>query len=233
MPDQLLRMLRSHEFLLRSLEDHAPDLTPSQRAELQHRIDGVFLDILSHETADPRITLAQVRFLLDNVLKMVANPDKGRALHELCTRHFARLEEKIAFRPAPPEPPQSREFAYLDSLSDRVAIVDTCYRYVFTNKANLEFHGKTMHDFIGRPNWEFVGWKFFEQTNKARWDACAAGRPQYFSAPHPKGDPDVIFSVKMEPITGEDGRIGSTLVVARDISTHLTCDVAARPRRPK
>lgn len=230
MPDRLVRMLKSHEFLLRSLEEHGRDLAPQAAEQLQRRIDRLFLNILTHEALDPRITLVQVRFLLDNLLEMVADPDKGEALHDLCNRHIARLDKKLAVPPPAPAPPEPREFAYLDNLSDRVAIVDTEYRYVFTNKANLKFHGKTMQSFIGRPNWELVGARFFEQASKHYFDACLAGQPQCFSSPHPLGDSAVIYSIKMEPISGDDGRIGSVLVVSRDITDQLAA--AARTAQP-
>lgn len=96
MSNQLMRMLKSHDFLQRNLEDHKQDLSAPELAQLKQRIDRVFLDILSHEDDDARVTLIQVRFLLDNVIRLVRDPSKAAVLKDLCSRQIARLEKTVS-----------------------------------------------------------------------------------------------------------------------------------------
>lgn len=226
-PVELLRLLKSHEFLQRSLSDHGAGLSPRDAETLQTRLDRAFLDILTFSSDDPRVTVAQARFLLTTLAGLAGESEQNESLKEICQHHLARLEAQIAgltLAPTPPKPAPatlaSLEFRYLDSLSDRVAILDRNYRYVFTNKANGELHRLHPAAFVGRPNWDLVGDHFFEHNNKQLFDACLAGRSQSCIAAHPKGDPSTIYSASFQPIRGAGGEIDSFIVICRDVS-HL------------
>lgn len=217
MTRELLRLLKSHEFLKRALDEHEAKLSHGDATGLKGRIDRVFLDILVHASDDPRVTLTQVRFLLSNLVVQAGETEMSVVLREICERHMDRFEDQISALSAA-APTQSMEFRYLDSLSDRVAVIDAEYRYVFTNRANAEFHGKAASNFVGCPNWRIVGESYFERYNKARFDNCLAGQSSSFFATHPVGGPTKIFSSKCEPVRNPDGSVSACLVTARDVT---------------
>lgn len=113
-----------------------------------------------------------------------------------------------------------RQHRYLDSLSDRVAVLDAEYRYVFTNKANGDFHGVEAATFIGRPNWDVISQRDFELFNKPRFDACLAGHSDAFITWHPLRDRKVLYAVKMDPVRNANGQITELMVTSRVVS-HL------------
>jgi hypothetical protein len=215
----LHRLLMSHEFLTRALHEHRSKLSQRDSVGLKSRIDRLFLDILQHASDDSRVTLAQVRFLLSNLVELVDEKEKAIVLRELCQHHLDRLVEHIKPQPAPPSlPPPSDDFRYLNSLSDRVAVIDAEYRYVFTNCANAAFHSMAAADFVGCPNWQIVGERYFERHNKARFDSCFAGGSRTIFSKHPQGDPTKIYSAKYEPVRNPDGSIYACLVTSREVS---------------
>jgi PAS domain-containing protein len=216
MASELMRLLQSHKFLKQALHDHASKLSRIDARDLERRMDGIFLDILEHASEHPSVTLAQARFCLSSLADLVPDANEGSALRTACLGHLDRLQQQIAKLPAKPPPPL--EYRYLDSLSDRVAVIDAEYRYVFTNEANARFHGENAVDFVGRPNWVVTGQRFFELGNKPRFDACLAGRPVSYVSAHPAGDPSKLYAVNIDPIRGAGGRIGSIVVTCRDVS---------------
>lgn len=224
MSRELLRLLESHDFLKREFDAQCGRLPPEASAGLQKRIDKIFLDILLHAAEDPRVTLAQVRFLLSSLVELTSDPEKSDALREACQRHFNRLQTQISdltdkALTVPQDLPQSRELRYLDSLTDRVGILDREYRYRFLNRAGARLHGKPPGEFIGRPNWTFLGEAFFREINKPRFDACFAGQSLSFVSVHPNGDPETLYAVNIDPVRDPKGRIDSLIVVARQITS--------------
>jgi PAS domain-containing protein len=220
MPSELHRLLKSHKFLKQALYDHGSRLSPQDALALESRMDRIFLDILQHRSDIPSVTLAQARYLLLSLADLVPDDARGEALRLACHRQLDRLQQQIAPRPAEPPMSPPLDYRYLDSLSDRAAIIDAHYRYVFTNKANADFHDESAADFVGRPSWLVTGERFFELGNKPRFDAALAGRPISYVSSHPVRDPSKLYHVNVDPIRSAAGRIMSIVVTCRDIS-HL------------
>lgn len=218
MHHDLLRLLKSHEFLQRALEQHGDRLSPTDAGRIRKRLDRVFLDILDHRSTDPKVTIAQTRFLLQCLAE--ASPDRSaaEAMSEACRRQLERLEAQFT-KPKRSQTPAAEAYRGLDALTDRVAIIDTEYRYVFTNAANAAYHGRPANSFVGSPNWLITGERYFEIANKPRFDASFAGQSARFISAHPMGDPSKLSAVSIDPVRDPDGRIRSCLVACRDISS--------------
>lgn len=218
MPDKLRRLLGTYEFLNEALREHRRHLPSAQSNEYESSLEGAFLEILEHDSADLRVTIAQLRFLMSRLIEMSANADTAKILGALCERHLDRLAAEALLKAKPASAPTNTEFSYLDSLADRVAIYDADYRFKFTNNANAKFHGQDATDFVGRPSWKMTGEKFFEEISKPRFDLCLAGQSVSFITPHPTGDPSKLFAVNIDPVRLVNGAIDSFIVSCRDIS---------------
>jgi PAS domain-containing protein len=217
---ELPGLLKSYEFLRTARQLHAAKLSPTDARGLEDSIDRVFLDILKLESDDPRITSAQAEFLMSSMADLIPDADKGRALRDTCQKHLDRLGAQIASSQASTSNEHFRQRRYLDSLSDRVAVFDGEYRYVFTNKANADFHGVDAGTFVGRPNWDVISHRDFELFNKPRFDACMAGRSDAFITWHPLRDPKILYAVNMDPVRNANGQVTEFMVTSKVVS-HL------------
>lgn len=63
----------------------------------------------------------------------------------------------------------------LESLSERVAVFDLDYRYIYCNRRNAEFHNKRPSDFIGRHLTEMIDQHRFQTRAKPNIDQCFGG----------------------------------------------------------
>lgn len=65
--------------------------------------------------------------------------------------------------------------AILESLPDRVAVITTDYRYLYSNSANALHLNEKPIDLVGRHLIEFIGIQRFESRVKRHLDRCFAG----------------------------------------------------------
>lgn len=239
MTRELHRLLKSYEFLKNSHKELRGAMSESGQSDLEQSLNRLFVDILMHSSDDPRVTLAQTRFLMGGLMDLTSDPDKGKVLRDACQRHLDRLQKHLSEQaPRSVARPQrepvmpdlertsqgrvnvtSLQYRYFDSLTDRVAILDAEYRYIFTNAANARFHARPASEFVGLHNWQLVGKTFFETRNKARFDICLTGQSVSFVAPHPMGDPSTLYAVNMDPVFDQKQKVESVLVSCRDVST--------------
>ena len=222
MPRELQRLLKSHEFLRSAIDQHGHRLSRIDVARLTDNLDSVFLEIVEHKSDDPRVTLAQARFLLATLRNSPEKAAEREAIWSACQSHIDRLTLQLssAVTTASPQPRPSTEYRYLDSLNDRVAIFDGEYRYVFTNRAHGAFHDEDPARFVGRPSWEVTGDRFFQLRNKERFDACLRGETFSCFQRHPGNRSVRLFWATYEPVRNAAGAVESVLVCSRDVS-HL------------
>ena len=231
MIDALPRLLKTYEFLSRALVEHGPRLGPSVIVELETERDQTFVEILTHVAADPRVTLAQLEFILSNLDRYVSDPAVLPSVQAACARHLkllARQVQRLQATAAVPRPENpvgngahnAGDFSSLDLISDRAAVLDLDFRYVFCNRANADFHRTPASEFIGRLNPEIVGDTYFRTTGRPRYEQCFAGKPLSFVSSHPLRDVSHLYSVTLDPVRDGIGRVFGVLVVARDVS-HL------------
>jgi len=74
MPDNLRRLLKSHDFLENALTTYGKSMTAMDAVRLQQEKDHVFLELLAHASTDPRITLAQINFFVATLASLAKHP---------------------------------------------------------------------------------------------------------------------------------------------------------------
>lgn len=227
MPRQLTKLLKSYEFLQSALKQHGPRMSRKEAAGIESSMDELFLRIIGHHSQEPQITLAQARFLLANIDKG-RNPRQADALREACDNQLQLLESQVIKLKGGRAGVAALNFGLLDSLSDRVSVLDRNYRYVFTNKANADFHNEPQKDFIGRPNWLVTSRRFFEAITKPKVDACLAGHRVSLTIPHPNR-PTSIFTAVFDPIRASDGSIDGIISVSHDVTQLIAQPTAVTP----
>ena len=218
MPITLTRVLKSYEFLQSALADHRHQMAAGQIADFERKLDGAFLDILKHSSIEPRVTITQVRFLMTQLVGMAADPERATALRVICQQHLDHLAKTMAPEPLSAASYPSIEFAYLDSLRDRVALIGRDYRYKFTNVANANYHHQSQQGFVGRPNWLMVSDAYFAGVSKPRFDMCFSGASCSYISAHEATTPKKLFAVNFDPVRDASGEINAVMVSCRDIS---------------
>ncbi len=102
----------------------------------------------------------------------------------------------------------------LDSLPDRVAVVTRDYRYLYSNAANSEFLKSKPMELVGRHISEFVGAEDFENSLKAKLDACFTGEKAECLYPsYRQIEPGKVFHCTMTPLRAKTEVIGALLVM--------------------
>lgn len=174
-------------------------------AKGRHEIDrqiGFFSDLVARHSSDA-----------DSVLKYTA------MLTSLFSRYFD-AESTGRINPVQRRGKISRGYdtsvaeLVLDSLPERVAVVDLDYRYIYTNERNAAFHGEASSSFIGRHIVDVVGQERFENRVKAKLDACFSGASLSYNyeIAKPEGRKFDV-SCRMTPFCGPDDVIHGALML--------------------
>jgi len=108
--------------------------------------------------------------------------------------------------------------AILDSLPDRVAVITTDYRYLYSNPQNANHLNRRPIDLIGRHISDLIGEQRFQVGTREQFDRCFSGETVDF-VKRRQCDEDVITTrCRMTPLrTGRNVVIGA-LVVLQDLS---------------
>jgi PAS domain-containing protein len=235
MLDELRRLLQSHEFLHRALEEHGDTLCSKAVDNLRRERDRVFFELVSYTSSHPQVTLAQLRFLLSGLFDLASDPEQVEALSQTCLQTAERLAgdllrqdqtyQSMLALPATERPVGSltksvspQEAWLLDSMSDRASVYGLDYQYLFTNKANAAFHGMPAADFIGCPSHTIVGDRCFRELTKPSLDKCFAGHPLDFAVSHRVGRKKLTYAASVEPVRDAGGNIVGALVTTKDVT---------------
>jgi hypothetical protein len=225
MSGQLVQLLKSHSFLQKALQQHSVEMSDHDISALQKRIDRLFLDIVRFQSDVPQVTVAQARFLLTALSEVAVERDTTqvetvKALAAACRENLDRLERQLTALCGVVEAPARDPHSYLDSLADRVSILDANYRYLFCNRANASFHKKAPGHFVGRCNSDVVGAGYFAAISKPYYDQCLAGHSLTLLVRDPN-HPTGVYSVRCNPIRDvAGGDVTSIMVMMCDVS-HL------------
>ncbi|MEW9615046.1 PAS domain-containing protein [Shinella sp. S4-D37] len=105
--------------------------------------------------------------------------------------------------------------AILDSFPDRVAVITTDYRYLYSNPLNAEsFSGKPI-DLVGRHIVEFIGVQRFEGRVKRSLDHCFAGDVvEYDYVSQRRGG--AITRCRMTPCLSAAGNVLGAILVLQE-----------------
>lgn len=108
--------------------------------------------------------------------------------------------------------------AILDSLPDRVAVITTDYRYLYSNPKNAIHLNRKPIDLIGRHISDLIGEQRFEVGTKERLDKCFSGETVDFVQRRKSAEATITMRCRMTPLrSGRDVVIGA-LVVLQDLS---------------
>jgi PAS domain-containing protein len=109
--------------------------------------------------------------------------------------------------------------AILDSLPDRVAVITTDYRYLYSNPLNAGRFSLKPIDLVGRHIVEFIGFHRFESSMKRNLDRCFAGEVveyDYISSRRGNG----ATRCRMTPCLSASGSVlGAILVLQEELSS--------------
>ncbi len=215
MSKKLNRLIHSLDFLASHRDDVRHGETMVDAASLENDIAKCLREILEVEPDDLSSAISQTRVLIAALSDRAVDAKQAEFLRSICDGHLDRLRGQLAGLGA--HQPMPSELQCLDSLSERVSFFDTNYRYAYTNASNCAFHGEPAGNFLGRPNWTIVGDRYFEKINKARFDACYAGKRVSYYNGHPSAL-GRVFSVTFDPAFDSSGRVTGAIVTSRDVS---------------
>jgi PAS domain-containing protein len=162
-------------------------------SEIQPLIQRIF----QFYARDNKEAIQQLRFFARLAVRNSEDDDSVARYTDMMTALFDRyLRAGLAFSPperedldqepgAPSQALADRTLAdgydpspqelVLDSLPDRIAVVGLDYRYIYTNKRNGDFHGKSPSSFVGRHISDFIDKQRFYDRAKPRLDQCFGG----------------------------------------------------------
>ncbi len=113
--------------------------------------------------------------------------------------------------------------AILDSLPDRVAVITTDYRYLYSNTANARRFNEKPIDLVGRHIVEYIGIQRFESRVKPSLDRCFSGETVEYTYLSSR-QPGAAICCRMTPCRSNAGNIlGAimTLHESRDRRGHI------------
>lgn len=194
---------------------------------LDREIEPALAAVLHKEAADVSDLKIQFQFVVE-LLREEAE-DKACVLRQahnfklLLDRYFGADETVRPFRVEFPEagrPVMSPRVvedglineAILDSLPDRVAVITTDYRYLYSNPLNAESLCEKPMDLVGRHIAEFVGVQRFESRVKRHLDRCFAGEIVEYNYISPRPG-SIATRCRMTPCMSAAGNVLGAILV--------------------
>jgi PAS domain-containing protein len=198
---------------------------------LDREIEPALAAVLHKEALDVSDLKIQFQFVVD-LLREEAE-DKACVLRQahnfklLLDRYFGAEETARPFRvdlPQTGRPVTSPRVvedgllneAILDSLPDRVAVITTDYRYLYSNPLNAGSFSEKPIDLVGRHIVEFIGVHRFEGHVKRHLDRCFAGEIveyDYISARRNSA----LTRCRMTPCLSAAGNVLGAILVLQDV----------------
>lgn len=105
--------------------------------------------------------------------------------------------------------------AILDSLPDRVAVITTDYRYLYSNPLNAERLSEKPIDLVGRHVVEFIGVQRFESRVKRHLDRCFSGEIVEYDYMSPRSG-HALTRCRMTPCLSAAGNVLGAILVLQD-----------------
>jgi PAS domain-containing protein len=188
--------------------------------------------IVAYKAADPYEVYMQLQFVSNLIREDAADRScvvrHTSALSVLIDRYFSEagdtpLETVVPEAEIVPAAPFMRDDnflneAILDSLPDRVAVITTDYRYLYSNPKNATHLNRKPIELIGRHISDLIGEQRFEVGTKERLDKCFSGETVDFVQRRQRDESTVMMRCRMTPLrSGRDVVIGA-LVVLQDLS---------------
>lgn len=198
---------------------------------LDREIEPALTAVLHREASDVSELRSQFQFVVD--LLREESEDKACVLRQahnfkFLLDHYFGTEE--AARPfgltraegvRPLTAPRVAEDgllneAILDSLPDRVAVITTDYRYLYSNSLNAERFSEKPIDLVGRHVVEFIGVQRFDGRVKRHLDRCFAGEVvEYDYISSRRGN--AITRCRMTPCMSAAGSVLGAILVLQEL----------------
>lgn len=196
---------------------------------LDRELEPLIAAVVDYRAHSEREVQQQLRFI-GNLIREDADDRSCVLRHSamlsvLIDRYFGCDEHRVtapaATRVRPSDLPGDDVFlneTILNSLPDRVAVVTTDYRYLYSNPLHSRFYGRQPLDIIGRHVAELVGADFFEEVARDRLDRCFLGATLDFDGmlQSMRGGGGRV-RCRMSPLAAPHGRIIGALIVMQDM----------------
>jgi diguanylate cyclase (GGDEF)-like protein/PAS domain S-box-containing protein len=106
--------------------------------------------------------------------------------------------------------------AVLSQVPDRISLIDAEYRYRFANRPNLEFHGLSLAELIGRHVQDVIGPEDFARARPSFDRALRGGAVNYVQDVELRGGDTGRVDVSMRPFRRDGRHIEGVVVTMRD-----------------
>lgn len=214
---KLNRLIKTYAFLTDCLNTDHYRMSPAFAKDVERRICETLRAIVSLEPSDAGEAVAQTRVVIGELSRTDSDRELADYLKSVCGDHLARFEVQVAV-PAPASLSSlvPNDWSCFDLMTERVGVLDRQYRYLFTNKANADFHRVDAGVFLGVPNYAVVGDDYF-RIHKSRFDACLAGQRLTTYSGHPLADQERVFSNTLAPAYDTEGRVVAAIVTSREV----------------
>ncbi len=199
---------------------------------LDRDIEPVLDAIYREEANDSVDARLQFQFVLDLLQKEAGDVSsvlrQRDALQALADRYFSAGVGDIF------EKPQVRQLAaglqkgrvdegflneaILDCMPDRIAVITTDYRYLYTNSVNAARLEERPMDLVGRHIVEFVGIQRFEERVKPNLDRCFSGELVDYTYSKDVGNRTMIVRCRMTPCVSSTGKIIGAILILQEIA---------------
>jgi PAS domain-containing protein len=198
---------------------------------LDREIEPALVAVLQKEASDASELRSQFLFVVD--LLREESDDKACVLRQahnfklLLDRYFGTEEAGRPFHADMPETarpltsPRVAEDgllneAILDSLPDRVAVITTDYRYLYSNPLNAERFSEKPIDLVGRHIVEFIGMQRFESRVKRHLDRCFSGEVVEYDYISPRRG-NAVTRCRMTPCMSAAGNVLGAILVLQEL----------------
>lgn len=198
---------------------------------LDREIEPALAAVLQKEAKDASELRSQFQFVVD--LLREESDDRACVLRQahnfkfLLDRYFGAEEAAAPFGVVPFQTARPAgtprvvedgllNEAILDSLPDRVAVITTDYRYLYSNPLNAERFSEKPIDLVGRHIVEFIGVQRFEGRVKRHLDRCFAGEVvEYDYMSSRRGN--AMMRCRMTPCMSAAGSVLGAILVLQEL----------------
>jgi PAS domain-containing protein len=199
---------------------------------LDREIEPVLDAIYREEANDSVDARLQFQFVLDLLQKEAGDISsvlrQRDALQALADRYFSAGIGDIFEKPQAPQAAGGLQRgrvdegflneAILDCMPDRIAVITTDYRYLYTNSVNAARLEERPMDLVGRHIVEFVGIQRFEERAKPNLDRCFSGELMDYTYPKDVGNRTIIVRCRMTPCVSSTGKIIGAILILQEIA---------------
>lgn len=197
---------------------------------LDREVEPALAAVLNREASDASELRSQLQFVVD--LLREESDDRACVLRQahhfklLLDRYFGTDAAERPFDAVLPETARPMAAprvvedgllneAILDCLPDRVAVIATDYRYIYSNPLNARRFSEKPIDLVGRHIVEFIGMQRFESRVKQHLDSCFAGEVvEYDYLSSHRGS--AVTRCRMTPCMSAAGNVLGAILVLQE-----------------